>query len=43
LEAGHDIYDLSWHLGHISVKTTEIYLGYVASGRGTNAGTDIAV
>lgn len=43
LEAGRDIYDLSRHLGHRSVKTMEIYLGYVASGPGTNAGTDIAV
>lgn len=29
LENGGDIYDLSRHLGHSSVKTTEIYLGYV--------------
>lgn len=43
LEAGRDIYDLSRHLGHSSVKTTEIYLGYVARGAGTNAGTSIAV
>lgn len=33
LQAGRDIYDLSKHLGHSSVKTTEIYLGYVP-GRG---------
>jgi integrase len=30
LQNGRDIYDLSRHLGHSSVKTTEIYLGYVA-------------
>lgn len=29
LENGGDIYDLSRHLGHSSVKTTEIYLAYV--------------
>jgi integrase len=29
LENGRDIYDLSRHLGHSSVKTTEIYLDYV--------------
>lgn len=29
LRNGRDIYDLSRHLGHSSVKTTEIYLGYV--------------
>ncbi len=29
LQAGGDIYDLSRHLGHASVKTTEIYLGGV--------------
>lgn len=32
LQAGRDIYDLSRHLGHASVKTTEIYLGHVAGG-----------
>jgi integrase/recombinase XerD len=31
-----DIYDLSHHLGHSSVKVTEIYLGYVAGGRTTS-------
>ena len=31
LRTGRDIYDLSRHLGHASVKTTEIYLGYVAA------------
>jgi len=29
LENGRDIYDLSRHLGHSSVKVTEIYLDYV--------------
>lgn len=33
LQAGGDIYALSRHLGHTSVKTTEIYLGYVDSYR----------
>ncbi len=33
IQAGRDIYDLSHHLGHSSVKVTEIYLGYVAGGR----------
>jgi len=33
LRAGGDIYALSRHLGHSSVKTTEIYLGYVPGGR----------
>jgi integrase len=32
LQAGRDIYDLSRHLGHSSVKTTEIYLGHVPGG-----------
>jgi integrase len=32
LEDGRDIYDLSRHLGHSSVKTTEIYLDYVGEG-----------
>lgn len=30
LRAGKDIYDLKVHLGHTSVKTTEIYLEYLA-------------
>jgi site-specific recombinase XerD len=30
LRAGKDIYDLKLHLGHTSVKTTEIYLKYLA-------------
>lgn len=30
LQAGMSIYSLSRHLGHTSVKTTEIYLGYLA-------------
>lgn len=29
LQNGRDIYDLSKHLGHTSVKTTEIYLAFV--------------
>jgi integrase len=29
LLAGGDIYGLSKHLGHTSVKTTEIYLAYL--------------
>jgi len=33
LQAGGDIYALSRHLGHTSVKTTEIYLAYVDSYR----------
>lgn len=33
LKAGGDIYRLSRHLGHSSVKTTEIYLGHVGEGR----------
>lgn len=33
LRAGRDIYDLSHHLGHSSVKVTEIYLGYVPGER----------
>lgn len=39
LKEGGDIYALSRYLGHSSVKTTEIYLGYV----GTKSGTDTAV
>jgi len=31
LKAGGDIYRLSRILGHSSVKTTEIYLGYVGN------------
>jgi integrase/recombinase XerD len=37
LEAGGDIYALSRHLGHTSVKTTEVYLEYIRQGYG---GTD---
>ncbi|MCR9071398.1 MAG: site-specific integrase, partial [Alphaproteobacteria bacterium] len=38
LESGRDIYDLSRHLGHSSVKTTELYLDYVdRSGAQTRA------
>jgi integrase len=33
IRRGRDIYDLSRHLGHTSVKTTEIYLGYAAGHR----------
>lgn len=29
LQQGRDIYDLSRHLGHRSVKTTEVYLAYI--------------
>jgi integrase len=43
LENGWDIYALSRHLGHSSVKTTEIYLGYVPGAVGTKPGTDITV
>lgn len=32
LRAGWDIYTLSRYLGHASVKTTEIYLGYLPAG-----------
>lgn len=32
LRSGRDIYDPSRHLGHASVKTTEIYLGHVPGG-----------
>ena len=30
LKAGGSIYDLQQHLGHSSVKTTEIYLDYLS-------------
>lgn len=43
LQNGWDIYALSKHLGHSSVKTTEIYLGYVPNRDGTKTGTDITV
>jgi integrase len=33
IRRGRDIYDLSHHLGHSSVKVTEIYLGYAAGNR----------
>ncbi len=33
IRRGRDIYDLSRHLGHSSVKVTEIYLGYRPSAR----------
>lgn len=32
LRAGGDIYELSRHLGHTSVRTTEIYLGHARAG-----------
>ncbi|WP_256138041.1 tyrosine-type recombinase/integrase, partial [Komagataeibacter swingsii] len=47
LKAGGDIYRLSRHLGHTSVKTTEIYLSALTADEldrvlhgGTNWGTD---
>ncbi len=36
IRKGRDIYDLSHHLGHSSVKVTEIYLGYTAGSRATS-------
>jgi integrase len=36
LRGGRDIYDLSHHLGHSSVKVTEMYLGYVSGGRASS-------
>lgn len=33
IRRGRDIYDLSHHLGHSSVKVTERYLGYAVGGR----------
>jgi integrase len=33
LRNGGDIYELSHHLGHTSVKTTEVYLGHISSRR----------
>jgi integrase/recombinase XerD len=33
IRKGRDIYDLSHHLGHSSVRVTEIYLGYTSGGR----------
>lgn len=32
LMAGMDIYDLSRHMGHLTVKMTEVYLDYVPGG-----------
>lgn len=48
LQAGMGIYAVSRHLGHTSVKTTEIYLGHLTTDQaqkamqasGTNSGTD---
>jgi integrase len=31
LRAGGDIYHLSLHLGHTSLKTTEVYLGHLSA------------
>lgn len=42
LESGGDIYDLSRHLGHTSVKTTEIYLDYIRQGYGGSDAWDEA-
>lgn len=42
LESGGDIYALSKHLGHTSVKTTEIYLAYIRDGVGGAANVDEA-
>jgi len=42
LEQGGDIYALSGHLGHTSVKTTEIYLDYIRKGFGANTEWDEA-
>jgi integrase len=42
IRAGRDIYDLSHHLGHSSVKVTEIYLGYAAGGQRANSRTQVA-
>jgi integrase len=39
IRADRDIYDLSHHLGHSSVKVTEIYLGYRAGGRSVSRAT----
>lgn len=42
LEQGGDIYALSGHLGHTSVKTTEIYLDYIRKGYGASTEWDEA-
>lgn len=42
LEQGGDIYKLSQHLGHTSVKTTEIYLDFIRKGYGGFTETDEA-
>lgn len=39
LKRGGDIYALSRHLGHSSVKTTEMYLGYIRDRGGTGTGS----
>ncbi|WP_145702233.1 tyrosine-type recombinase/integrase [Azospirillum baldaniorum] len=43
LQNGWDIYALPKHLRHSSVRTTEIYLGYVPARAGTKTGTSITV
>ena len=43
LRNGGDIYKLQKHLGHSSIKTTEIYLGHVELDHGTNHGTEASV
>lgn len=40
LQAGGGIYDLKTHLGHRSVRTTEVYLRFVAHVPGDNGGAD---
>ena len=37
LQRGMSIYELSRHLGHTSVKTTEIYLGFLTNDQATRA------
>lgn len=40
--AGMDIYDLSRHLGHTTVKITEAYLSYVPGGSPVSRAYDLA-
>jgi len=40
LQAGMGIYSLSRHLGHSSVKTTEIYLGYLSEDEAAAVGSE---
>lgn len=42
LQSGGDIYTLSRHLGHTSVKTTEIYLGFLSAREFTQMGAQSA-